>query len=405
MNIYPLTPEQRYFYDCQNSAPESVMCSYFPYLGRLKDCVNMERFADCVMKTLHVHPAHLTVIEEHGGIPCQRYVPDLITGIPIERISEAELMTLKDDLIQPFHWGEAMCRFRLFITEKGKYFFFDDHNIICDGFGKILFWQDIQRVYDGQDLEPDSWFAYLQEREASKSSPHYEESRKWYEENYGTHDFCGYPHADYDSGGRNGQGVLRVSSGLNDDSFGVLKQWHLTRTEFFLAVSLLATAEYNLNPSVLITWCSKGRWKKEYRRSTGMMTQDMPAFLNVDGLTPEEIASSVREQVKGCMLHHDYPYMSLDERMLADDNLCFLYQGRLYTDGPVIPLSAGMADMKNKYSAAENILDVEAIETDLGIDLLFDYNAGRYKRESIERFAGLYIRILHDALRRINTYA
>ena len=93
-------------------------------------------------------------------------------------------MTLKDELIQPFHWGEAMCRFKLFITETGKYLLWDDHHIVCDAFGKIIFWRDLQRVYDGQEIAYDSWFAYLQEREAEKSSPHYDESRRWDEDSF-----------------------------------------------------------------------------------------------------------------------------------------------------------------------------------------------------------------------------
>ena len=269
------------------------------------------------------------------------------------------------------------------------------------------FFHDLQKVYDGQKIAPDSWLSYLQEREAAKSSPHYDASRKWYEDNYGHHDFCGYPVTDFDGlgGGHNKQGLLKVSTGLNDDSFDALRSYHLTRTEFFIAISLLATAEYNLNPSVLITWCNKGRWKKEHHRITGMMIQDMPAFLNVEGLSPAEIASSVRQQVKGCMLHRDYPYASLDTRMLADENLCLIYQDRIFTDGPKIPLFAGLLEMQNKHAGSENIFNVEVLETDAGIDLLFDYAVHRYKRTSIERFAGLYVRILHDALREMNADA
>ena len=376
-------------------------------LVKLKDWVDTERLADSIMKTLHAHPAYLTVIEEHDGTPYQRYVPDIITSIPEEHITESELMTIKDELIQPFSWGEAMCRFKLFITEKGKYLLWDDHHIVCDAFGKIIFWRDLQRAYDGQDLAPDSWFEYLQEREAEKSLPHYTESRKWYEYNYGSHEFCGYPAADfYDmGGGLNKQGLLSVRSGLADDSLDVLKRYHLTHTEFFIALSLFATAEYNLNPSVLITWCNKGRWKRKHHRITGMMIQDMPAFLNVEGLSIADIASSVRQQVKGCMLHRDYPYMLLDEKMLENENLCLIYQGRLYTDGPVIPLIAELLEMQNKHAGSQNILDIEVIETDDGIDLLFNYAAHMYKPESIERYSQIFIRILHDALRRMNANA
>ncbi|MBQ7215441.1 MAG: hypothetical protein IJS39_05600 [Synergistaceae bacterium] len=59
------------------------------------------------------------------------------------------------------------------------------------------FFHDLQKVYDGQKIAPDSWLSYLQEREAAKSAPHYAESRKWHEDFYGHHDFCGYHAADF----------------------------------------------------------------------------------------------------------------------------------------------------------------------------------------------------------------
>ena len=105
------------------------------------------------------------------------------------------------------------------------------------------------------------------------------------------------------------------------------------------------------------------------------------------------------------MLHRDYPYMSLDEKMLENENLCLIYQGRLYTDGPVIPLIAELLEMQNKHAGSQNILDIEVIETDDGIDLLFNYAAHMYKPESIERYSQIFIRILHDALRRMNANA
>ena len=137
--IFNLTDEQRYFYDNQKTAPNSTMYNHFPMLEKLKESVDIEKLIQSLLKTLEAHPAYLTVIEERNGVPVQRYIPDIINNIPVEKISESELMTLKDDLIQPFYFGQVMCRFKIFITEKAKYLFFDDHHIVCDGIGKVIF--------------------------------------------------------------------------------------------------------------------------------------------------------------------------------------------------------------------------------------------------------------------------
>ena len=90
-------------------------------------------------------------------------------------------MTIKDDLLQPFDLTseEPLCRFKIFITERARYFFFDDHHIICDGHGKAVFVDDILKAYNGQEISPDSWFKYLQEREAAKLSPHVVRRKIW----------------------------------------------------------------------------------------------------------------------------------------------------------------------------------------------------------------------------------
>ncbi len=403
--VYPLTAEQNYFYEYQKFAPDSTMYNHYPMLIKLRDFVDTERLIQAIRTTLHAHPAYLTVIDMLNGQPIQKYIPDLITDIPIERISEAEFMTLKDDLIQPFSIdGEALCRFRIFITEKHKYLFWDDHHIVCDGIGKVNFFHDLQKVYDGQKIARDSWFAYLQEREEEKYLPHYNESRKWYEDFYGHHDFCGYPATDFAvlGEGYNKQGLLLIPSGIIDNDLEILRRFHLTRTEFFTTVSLIATSEYNHDPRVLITWCYKGRWKKEHHSITGMMLQDMPVYVNMQSLSFSEIFAAVREQAKVCLRHKDYPYTSLDGKMLEDDKLCVIYQGRIYEAWQKIICEEKLVDMDNKKAGSQNILDIEIMEADHRIDLLFDYAAHRYRPESIQRFADMFVRTTHDLLSAMN---
>lgn len=63
----------------------------------------------------------------------QRYVPDIIDSIPAKYLSEADFLRVKDSLIQPFGLNsEALSRFKVFITERRRYLFFDNHHIICD---------------------------------------------------------------------------------------------------------------------------------------------------------------------------------------------------------------------------------------------------------------------------------
>ena len=131
------------------------------------------------------------------------------------------------------------------------------------------------------------------------------------------------------------------------------------------------------------------------------MVKDIPVYINMQGLSPSEIFAAVHEQTKKCLAHKDYPYTLLDEKMLEDDNLYVLYQGRMSEPQKSI-CEDKLLDMENKKAGQENILDIEINETDHGLDILFYYAAGRYKHESIQRFADMFLRITHDLLSKMN---
>ncbi|MBQ7215440.1 MAG: hypothetical protein IJS39_05595 [Synergistaceae bacterium] len=86
---------------------------------------------------------------------------------------------------------------------------------------------------------------------------------------------------------------MLIPSGINDNDLEILRKYHLNCTEFFNAVSLTPTAEYNHNPRVLITWSCKDRCKKAHHSTTGMMLQDIPVYANMQSLSAGEIFAAV----------------------------------------------------------------------------------------------------------------
>ena len=56
--------------------------------------------------------------------------------------------------------------------------------------------------------------------------------------------------------------------------------------------------------------------------------------------------AAVREQTKSCLAHKDYPYTSLDEKMLEDDKLCVIYQGKIYESRKKIICEEKLVDMQ-----------------------------------------------------------
>ncbi len=272
---YPLTTMQRYYYDNQQRAPHSTMYNFCSSLVLLHDWVDLERLSDVIAKIVDAHPTFCSLIEEHNGQPLQRIVPRLIAPSTIERITDAEFITIKDELIQPFYPGEAMCRFRIFQTETAKYLFMDISHLICDGLSEYVLFHALDSVYEGQELPSDSWLSYLQEEEAAKFSPHYEESRRYFEDRYNPEGFSRYPQPDFDSEGLR-QGVSVFQTGITADELDILRKCHVTHNDFFITAAMLATASFNHTPNVMHTWAYHGRNKKELRNIIGLLLKICP---------------------------------------------------------------------------------------------------------------------------------
>ena len=225
----------------------------------------------------------------------------------------------------------------------------------------------------------------------------------YYENLYGNTDWSRYPETDFPDGRENAQGLLFRDIEIFEGDLDILKNYHLTYNEFFSAISLLSTALFNNAENVLNTWTYKGRWKKFHHNIIGNMIMDMPLALNLKNITVNQIFKSIREQVKGSLLHRDYSYTMLDEKILQDDILCFIYHSGLYDVPAKINLFESMVIDFNDFSkgngTSDNIIDVELRQDDDKFLLLTDYAAHKYKYETVEKFVDIFISNTHKLLR------
>ena len=185
----------------------------------------------------------------------------------------------------------------------------------------------------------------------------------------------------------NKQGLIKQKLGIDERNI------HNARYEFFNAASLLALAAYNNTPDVMLTWTDSGRNIRNIH-TVGLLILDFPIAVRLEGMTLGELFGSVHEQMKSCRLHSDYPYTST----LDDELLCSIYQGRLTETPGKIKIFDGEIPIRWNNPYSDNILDVEIYDFDGEFELHMDYSAHRYRRESMERFAGIYTRIVHKMI-------
>ncbi|MBQ3395020.1 MAG: hypothetical protein IJG55_01660 [Synergistaceae bacterium] len=150
------------------------------------------------------------------------------------------------------------------------------------------------------------------------------------------------------------------------------------------------------------TWAYHGRNKKELRNIIGLLLKDLPVALSLEDMTIGQVFMSIREQVKGGLRHMDYPYELLNDKCLADDDLCIIYQGSLYCTFDDISLFDKFIKTSSKHDTCENIFDADIRDTYGKIELVFSYSADRYKPQTVEAYSDVFARTacnLLDAMR------
>ena len=106
----------------------------------------------------------------------------------------------------------------------------------------------------------------------------------------------------------------------------------------------------------------------------------------------KDLYADVQKQLSEGIAHNSYPYTTLGKSAVDDDMLCFLYQEDIRdAGGEMDDLNIDTIDVRQNTPASENILDVQILDGKDGLELVLDYAASRYKRESMERFSNIFV--------------
>ena len=108
---HPLTTEQLYMVDYQLYTPSSTMYNLYSMMKLDLEIYDMESVASAMQSVIRSHPALLTTYfwNEDGELS-QKYSPEILQDIRVEKLSEFEFKFVKDSLIYPFNTFADFCR-------------------------------------------------------------------------------------------------------------------------------------------------------------------------------------------------------------------------------------------------------------------------------------------------------
>ena len=391
---HPLTVEQLYMVDYQLYTPKSTMYNLFSMLKVDKDMFDMEKLAGTMKTVIKNHPALLTTFHFNAdGDIIQRYTPDIIEDIKVEKLSEFEFDLLKDNLVMPFKIIEGrLYRCRVFETEKAGYVFFDVHHTIFDGTSLKVFMGNIGKAYMGMMPDPDYYYLMLAKREEAVKTSFYEESKKYFEDLYDNVEWSSYPAVNHESR-ENELGELFVPLGIEQAQMNAMeRQYRISRNEFFIAVAMLAIAIFNKKKDIKISWIYNGREDIQMMSTVGLLFRDLPVGIHLDDkATIRDIFAEIHNQVQGGIEHSCYAYVDRHNQVGNEESAYLLYQQDIRDMGGMEGMNIETIDIRQNQAASQTILDMEILDGKEGLILMIDYAASRYNQESMERFRDLFV--------------
>ena len=391
---HPLTAEQLYMVDYQLYTPKSTMYNLFSMLKVDKEMFDMEKLAGTMKTVIKNHPALLTTFHfNDDGEIIQRYTPDIIEDIRVEKLSEFEFEVLKDNLVMPFKIiGGRLYRCRVFETEKAGYVFFDVHHTVFDGTSLKVFMGNIGKAYMGMMPDPDFYYLMLANREEAIKTSFYEESKKYFEDLYDGVEWSSYPAINHQSR-ENELGELFVPLGIEQAQMNAMeRQYRISRNEFFIAVAILAISIYNKKNDIKISWIYNGREDMQMMSTVGLLFRDLPVGIRLhDKDTIRDIFAEIHNQVQGGIEHSCYEYVDRHNQVGNEECAYLLYQQDIRDMGGAEGMNIETIDIRQNQAASQTILDMEILDGKEGLILMIDYAASRYNQESMEKFRDLFV--------------
>ena len=401
----PLTPGQLYMVDYQMYTPKSTMYNLFQMMKFDTNLIDMQKLADAIKVSAFNHPAILTTFFfNEDGEPMQRYSPELWKDIVVEEVSEAELNTIKDTLVQPFKMvNSLMFRCRVFKTEEAGYIFMDVHHTLFDGTSSKVFFGDILKAYFGQELEPDYYYVNLRKRQKDVNSEFYKESKDYFEAKYANKQWQKYPTVDKQSRENNNDEIFYPVN-LDEENYKkLLKINSLTPNAFFITANILATAYYNKYKDIMVSWIYNGRSNANELNTVGLLFRNLPVAVSLKVNTRlVDLYAEVVNQINQGIEHSCYPYVEIGRGAVVDDIECVLYQDDLREIGDM-PGLLGEVEIKHNFAASQNILDLEILNSPEGMQVMLDYASSRYNKETIEVYSKIMGAVIKTLIKYVDT--
>ncbi|MFZ2798287.1 MAG: condensation domain-containing protein, partial [Ruminococcus bromii] len=326
--LYPLSKTQLGVYiDCMKN-PYSTLYN-IPSILTFSKSVDAQKLADCVVKVIKAHPYIMTHLSLENDDIEQAYVDSAKPNVPVEKLTEEQLEAYKKDFVKPHNLMKApLFRISVAETEKAVYLLSDFHHLIFDGASVALFFEQLKTLYEGGNIEPESYtyFDYAENEIKAESSDEFRNAEKFFDNMMKNFESASEITADLR--GHAEDGAL-ASQAVPVDMARVenfCSQHGITPAHLFLAGTFYAVSRFVNSRNVYISTISNGRSDMRLTNCFGMFVKTLALGIEIEDITSLEFVEKSKAVFTDSIENEIYPYAQLCAKYGYAPNIMYEYQ-------------------------------------------------------------------------------
>ncbi|HEX2867285.1 MAG TPA: amino acid adenylation domain-containing protein [Ignavibacteriales bacterium] len=408
-SYYPVSSAQRRLFILDKLTKDKLNY-HIPEIWNIKGRLNIDELKNAFSKVVKRHEMLRTSFGMAEDVPVQIVHDSLNIDIPLKVMEEQEARNYIHEFIKPFDLSRApLFRAEIIQLETDNHLIlFDAHHIIIDGFSMEILKREILGYYQGKEPEP----LRIQYRDFSiwqnnyyKTSEAIKKKEYWIKQFEGEIPLINLP-VDYPRNpGQDARAgtlsfiidekltseVKKMSSGQGASTFMIL-----------LAAYKIVLQKYSRQDDIIVGVYTMGRELDDLSKLIGMFINNLPVrTFPKDDLTVREFLNEVKETTVKAYSNQDYPFDELvDDLKIKRDlsrsplfDVVFSYMN--YEMSSLKTEEMQIVDYRAETAiSSEYDLMLYGLEAGDKISITIKYKESLFKKESIERFSGHFIKTL-----------
>lgn len=329
---YPLTQTQLGIYvECMMN-PNAVFYNLPGYLT-LEAKTDVEKLCKSIKKVMNAHPSIKCRIgtEESGDTfmypqDDREVIVECLTG------TEKEFDSFFKSFAKPFDLKNGpLYRFAVYQTNSQVYLVIDFHHIISDGTSIVIFMEELDRVWKGQEPIGESYtqFNLAVSEEKALKSEEYRRAKAYYDSIFSSASGCTVPDRDISEEQEACGFYQKYSNKLSYDRIQAFCHKHsITPNVFFLSVMGYVLGKYTNVEESCFTTVYNGRNDGRTGTMMGMLVKTLPVFCVLDEKREiSDYLSVMQNQLLSSMSHDIYSFAQISRAYHIQPDIMFVYQG------------------------------------------------------------------------------